>query len=99
MTSLVPDAGDEGVVESDLAALKRLPAWLAREGFVDAFVVYGSYNSRAERWAADLPLLPPNLQLLFRLFLLGESVEVERLLELLPEEDVGSLQRLAILFS
>jgi SAM-dependent methyltransferase len=73
--------------------------WLARQGFVDAFVVYGSYNARAERWANDVRLLPPHLQLLFRLFLLGESVPRRELLQMLPEDDLLSLERLAIFLS
>ena len=88
-TSLVPG-------ELDIPPLKRLPALLTREGFVDAFTIYGIYNSRFQYWARDLPLLPWRLQILFRVFLLGESVPVDALQAILPAADIEAFERLSI---
>jgi len=83
--------------EAEVRALKRLPGRLAREGFVDAFVLYGPYNSRSSSWAQHLPLLPERLRLLFRLFLLGEPVDVDELVRIVPEPEVAALERLLVL--
>lgn len=80
-----------------IKALKRLPRILAREGYTDAYTVYGPLNARADWWRGDLHLLPPSLQTLFKLFLLGMEVPAEELLKVFAEWEIEGLKRLSIL--
>jgi release factor glutamine methyltransferase len=85
--------------EFEIETLKRLPARLAREGFVDAYTIYGAYNSRIDCWSRDLHLLPVRLQTLFRLFLLGQPVDMDAVSGIFANEEVRALERLSILRS
>jgi hypothetical protein len=83
--------------DENLSVLRRLPQFLAREGYTDAFTIYGPYNCRAANWADDLRLLPDRLQMLFRLFLLGQYVALDDLVMVLPRADIDALIALSVL--
>lgn len=97
----VPRSGPAGFVgsigEEHVRQLKDLPRVLTREGYVDAYTIYGNLNLRLDLWANDLPLLPPPLRLLFSLFLLGRTVERPALQRVLAEEQIDALEALGIL--
>lgn len=90
-------AGNLTEWSSTVEVLKQLPRVLSREGYTDAYTLYGPLNARLERWSADLHLLPKRLQTLFMLFLLGMEVSVDRVSEVLTESEVDALGRLSIL--
>ena len=80
-----------------VAVLKRLPGILAREGYVDAYTLYGPLNARLELWARDLHLLPDKLRTFFKLFLLGQTVRRDDLLESFTPFELDALEQLSIL--
>ncbi|HEU0142074.1 MAG TPA: methyltransferase [Bryobacteraceae bacterium] len=82
---------------ADIAALKNLPRVLAREGYVDAYAIYGPLNLRVDLWAADLDLLPASLRVLVSAFLLGRSVARDELALVFSDQEIDALISLSIL--
>lgn len=77
--------------------LKKLPRILSAAGYSDVFNLYGSLNFQIDKWEQDLHLLPKDLQTLFKLFLLGRTVQPKEIHPLISLDETEALQELSVL--
>ncbi|MCC6994169.1 MAG: methyltransferase [Deltaproteobacteria bacterium] len=82
---------------TDLESLQRLPAVLVREGYIDAYQLFGPVNTRFASLRRHLDPLPSPLRGLVQLFLLAEAVAPDVLAPALTPGDLAALVRLRLL--
>ena len=93
MTSVTSDARGE---TADVDHLRSLPSFMLREGYVDAYCVFGALHQRFDDVRSRLNDLPDHLRALFRLFFLAETVDQARVAEAVPEDLLAALVRLGV---
>jgi len=86
-----------GFRSEDIQILRRLPAILLREGYIDSYCVLGMLHLRFGEMREYLSSLPDNLRALLALFFLGDPVDQIRLQAVLAADEIGALRRLGIL--
>lgn len=82
----------------DLIFLRSLPSLFLREGYVDAYCVYGAApHTRFQAVANDLEVLPPALRMLVSLFFLGGRLPREEAGLVFADDEIAALVRLGLL--
>lgn len=80
----------------DLQVLRRLPALLLREGYIDTYTVFGTFHLHFERVREQLDALPQTIRTLMALFFLNQTVSQRDLEQIFSTPEIDALRRLGI---
>lgn len=94
---IAPDNAPNSPNPDDVKILKRLPALLLREGYVDAYTVFGTMHTHFQRVQEQLSSLPEPVRSLMSLFFLGQALPEAAVAAIFSREEIAALRRLGIL--